>query len=255
MKCGFEGCPKPVKAKGLCSGHYRQKRAGEALRPLRRRRLKHGTAFCTFPFCDRPHMSHGYCDQHSRQLQAGEELRPLRTDPNILSVDGEDFYVPLYGAHGKAERARALYSPEDAELIRVFRWHLSSSGYARSKKGGLMHRLILGLKPGDPRQGDHINGDRLDNRRENLRVVTFAEQMQNKKPWGKSGHRNCHWEEKKQLWRVIVTKDGKRHSGGRHKELDDAIEAARALRDKLFTHANEDRVAPQEAAAPGPAPG
>ena len=34
-----------------------------------------------------------------------------------------------------------------------------------------------------------------------------------------------------------------RHYGGRHKNIDDAIEAARLLREKLFSHANEGRVA------------
>lgn len=34
-----------------------------------------------------------------------------------------------------------------------------------------MHRQILGLPPGDPREGDHINGNTFDNRRSNLRIA------------------------------------------------------------------------------------
>ena len=33
-KCGYEPCRKPANAKGLCSGHYRQRRLGKELRPL-----------------------------------------------------------------------------------------------------------------------------------------------------------------------------------------------------------------------------
>jgi hypothetical protein len=33
-----------------------------------------------------------------------------------------------------------------------------------------MHRWLLDLPPGDPRQGGHVNGNALDNRRQNLRV-------------------------------------------------------------------------------------
>lgn len=33
--CSFEGCGKPRRTKGLCTGHYKQKRGGKELRPLR----------------------------------------------------------------------------------------------------------------------------------------------------------------------------------------------------------------------------
>ena len=42
-----------------------------------------------------------------------------------------------------------------------------------------MHRLILGITCDS--QGDHINGDGLDNRRANLRPVTHAQNMQNRR--------------------------------------------------------------------------
>lgn len=45
-----------------------------------------------------------------------------------------------------------------------------------------MHRQILGLKPGDKRQGDHIrSGDTLDNRRDRLRICTNTENQQNRR--------------------------------------------------------------------------
>ena len=137
-----------------------------------------------------------------------------------------------------------LVSKEDRELVEGKSWWLSGTGYAEGKIDGAkvaMHRLILGLEAGDTQQGDHINGEQLDNRRENLRSVNFIEQMQNKKVWGKSGHRNVFWDERKKLWRVIVVGPDKRHSGGRHKRLEDALEAARLLRDKVLTHHVEDR--------------
>lgn len=43
-----------------------------------------------------------------------------------------------------------------------------------------MHRAIAGLRSGDPRQVDHINRDRLHNRRANLRIIEANVQAQNR---------------------------------------------------------------------------
>lgn len=63
---------------------------------------------------------------------------------------------------------------------------VNSDGYLQVKTGGkayIAHRLIwlyvTGEWPSD--QVDHRNGDRLDNRWENLRVVTGAVNSQNRK--------------------------------------------------------------------------
>jgi hypothetical protein len=44
----------------------------------------------------------------------------------------------------------------------------------------LLHRMIVGAERG--RVVDHVNGDRLDNRRSNLRMCSHAENMRNRKP-------------------------------------------------------------------------
>ncbi len=42
-----------------------------------------------------------------------------------------------------------------------------------------MHRMILGLGRGDHRESDHINGNGLDNRRNNLRICNHSENLRN----------------------------------------------------------------------------
>lgn len=93
--------------------------------------------------------------------------------------------IPL--ANGKGI---ALVDDSDYELVSKHRWFRSSprSGrngrryhYAQTKKGQRpnrttvsMHRLIMGVE-GYGTQVDHINGDGLDNRRENIRVCTISD--------------------------------------------------------------------------------
>lgn len=48
-----------------------------------------------------------------------------------------------------------------------------------------LHREILGLTKGDGKQADHINGNSLDNRRVNLRVVTNQQNSCNRIKSGK----------------------------------------------------------------------
>ena len=72
-----------------------------------------------------------------------------------------------------------------------------------------MHRYILGLEWGDPRQGDHINRNTLDNTDENLRIVTPAQQMknQNKRRDNKSGYRGAAWNKEWRKWTARIMVD------------------------------------------------
>lgn len=68
-------------------------------------------------------------------------------------------------------------SDEDYELVSTRKWHLCGK-YIRSSKGEWIHRLITNCPAGY--EVDHINRNPLDNTRENLRIVTRAENNKNK---------------------------------------------------------------------------
>ena len=58
----------------------------------------------------------------------------------------------------------------------------------------MMHREILGLKHGDGMDTDHKDGDGLNNRRENLRTATHAQNMYNQRiRKGTSQFKSVHW--------------------------------------------------------------
>lgn len=81
----------------------------------------------------------------------------------------------------------ALVSNEDAGRVMEFKWYCEGTGYAArtvrmpggKKKMIKMHRFIVDAPP--EMEVDHINGDKLDNRRENLRVCRHDQNLKNMK--------------------------------------------------------------------------
>lgn len=98
----------------------------------------------------------------------------------------------------------ALVDDEDFEELNREKWYTSSTGYAtrrNRKKMTYMHRTITNCPQG--MQVDHINGNRLDNQRINLRVVTSQQNKQNRHRnlKGKtSKYKGVSWNKKNQNW-------------------------------------------------------
>lgn len=74
----------------------------------------------------------------------------------------------------------------------------------------LLHRLILGLAGDD--QGDHRDGDGLNNRRYNLRICTHADNQINKRVRSdsSSGLKGVVWESRSGRWRSEIQLHGKK---------------------------------------------
>ncbi len=77
-----------------------------------------------------------------------------------------------------------IVDDDDFEELNKFKWHYNKLGYvARSGKengkrfGVYMHRQIMNTPKG--KYTDHINGNTLDNTKNNLRICTQAENSRN----------------------------------------------------------------------------
>lgn len=107
-----------------------------------------------------------------------------------------------------------------------------------------LHRLILGLDHGDPREGDHINGDRLDNRQANLRIVTGRQNKQNQPVNRCSGRTSrfrgvCRTSDG--AWQAQIWLDGRNVHLGRFATEEEAARVATAARAEHFSHFNPNR--------------
>jgi len=126
-------------------------------------------------------------------------------------------------------KAIAIVDDQDYDRVNQYQWTLTTEGYAQAMIDGrivLMHRFIIGDSV-DDKVGDHINGQRLDNRRCNLRPCTQAQNMRNKRK-----HRNATsrfigviWWEPDKKWRASIGLDRKQYYIG---AFEDEVEAARA---------------------------
>lgn len=118
----------------------------------------------------------------------------------------------------------ALVDDDMFAYLSQWKWYLSDTGYAERKPVSgkvIMHRDIMGNPKG--KQIDHINGNRLDNRRENLRVCNRSQNAMNteKRSTNKSGYKGVSLDGKSGKWVAHIRNT---YVGGFH----DIVEAARA---------------------------
>lgn len=111
------------------------------------------------------------------------------------------------------------------------------SGYREVKVAGRWvreHRAIWEMFNGPLGNAllDHINGDRADNRLENLRVATAAQNQHNRKVQknSKSGVKNVDWMPGRKKWRAKVHRGGKDVTLGYFDSMEDAAAAASEFR-------------------------
>lgn len=104
----------------------------------------------------------------------------------------------------------ALVDDQDFESLNKFKWHFER--YARRTTNLLgkhtnwrMHWSVIG-KPLKGLEVDHINGDKLDNRRENLRVVTSRQNQCNTGKYrnNTSGYKGVHWQKRSKRWETKI---------------------------------------------------
>lgn len=121
----------------------------------------------------------------------------------------------------------ALVDEEDYERVMQYNWHTSAGGYALSRVGGInvfMHRMIIDTPSN--KVTDHINRNKLDNRRINLRVCTHHENSFNKPTKSKtSKYKGVGWSKVGRSWLSRLIYKGELVYSGYFKTEEEAARA------------------------------
>lgn len=149
----------------------------------------------------------------------------------------------------------ALVDDADYERVALHKWrpYFNSAGaaYAGTVLPGQvyisMHRMLTDAPAG--MVVDHVNGNPLDNRRENLRVCTREQNLWNqRRKVGANEHRGVY-RVANGKFEVKLQANGKRHNAGRFESYAEACEAAQRLAAQIYGEFSCDLTKPRKRAA------
>jgi len=180
--CQVEGCGNPVRARGWCSKHYqRWSRTGDPLKNISERGVK-GSAICSVSNCGEPAISRGWCSLHYQRWRrhndpVGETKRGICSaagcsEPHMAQGYCRDHYY-RFRRYGNVEEGRKIAKRGSGTSNNGYHFTTVKLPNGVQRQVGT-HRLVMAkhlgreLRPNE--NVHHINGDRSDNRIENLEL-------------------------------------------------------------------------------------
>lgn len=140
---------------------------------------------------------------------------------------------------------KALIDDDDFDFLSQWKWLFltgrdKKTGYAARHKDDsrtgwlLMHRVITKAPKG--KFVDHINQDKLDNRKSNLRICTNAQNMMNRglQSNSSSGFRGVSWNKQHNGWKAYIKRKERQIYIGLYRTKEEAAKAYNQKAKEMF---------------------
>jgi len=250
-QCTFEGCSKPVWAKGYCKSHYNKVRrkslGGCKVKGCKKQAFakdmcnKHyeqnkqlRSDVCSVSGCKNKAVKVKMCSRHYNQIRRCGKIYRTKFDPNIFEFEGNICYIHLFDHQGNF-KCEGIIDAEDYNKVKDFKWTNHSSGYVFRREGKTSIMLHHAILPGH-KELDHKNGNGKDNRKTNLRPCTRSQNLQNTKIFktNKSGIKGVSWDSIRKKWTARITINKQFKHLGRFDVKKDAVKARIEAEDRYF---------------------
>lgn len=148
------------------------------------------------------------------------EARYLKRKGNRYNLDGE------YGVGYDCNDKEFYFDLEDYDKIKGYTWHINNYGYPRALVNGVsvgLHSFLISHE--GETYIDHIDGNRADCRKKNLRIATYAQNGMNKKymSTNTSGVMGVYLNKCANFWVAQISVNNKTIYVGGSKDKEEAI--------------------------------
>lgn len=198
------------------------------------------------------------CDKHTQKVINGyslirgdslscgcykvEATKNNNSKNNIYDLINDEYYI------GYTQKSDKFYfDKEDYDIVSQYCWDIdSSSRYVKTidkinNEGKLyLHRLVMKCKKNDGIIIDHKDRNRVDCRKNNLRIVTEIQNAINKgiRTNNTSGKTGVSWNKRKEKWECYITVNKNRIGLGYYDEFEEAVRIRKCAEEKYFGEYN-----------------
>ena len=193
---------------------------------------------CCVPGCNGVHLANGYCQRHYNQVYThGHILERTHFDRNNIEFYDDYAEIILYNNNCQ-EVARTKIDLEDVPKVQEIKWGYHSTARGEGVIAQTPHIAIHNYLLNHTDKSTvvmHKNGNNLDNRKENLVIVSQTEKQQNNKLQSNntSGHKGVWFCKDRNKWQAQITINNKQKNLGRYNTFEEAV-AAREAAEKVY---------------------
>lgn len=162
---------------------------------------------CSVEGCETQYYAKGHCFKHYSQIRNyGKIFKRTKFDPNEFIFEDEICKIQIYDRKNNP-KCQAIIDTEDYERVKDYKWHFNhktqtvGGSLPNSNSKIYISRLIMNVT--DPQtEVDHKNHDKLDNRKQNLRICSRSQNQKNQRilKSNTSGYKGVSWCPKSNKW-------------------------------------------------------